>query len=60
VGYAYANWVRDLNRRKSTTNLLSNLGCSSIVWSSKLQPIMALSIVEVEYKVLANGAREVV
>jgi hypothetical protein len=58
VGYAYANWVRDLNRRKSTTDLLSNLGCSSIVWSSKLQPIMALSIVEVEYKVLADGAKE--
>ncbi len=60
VGYAYANWARDLNRRKSTIDLLFNLGCSSIVWNSKLHPIMALSIVEMEYKVLANGAREAV
>jgi len=38
VGYEYANWARDLNRGKSATNLLFELGCSSIVWSSKLQP----------------------
>jgi hypothetical protein len=60
VGYAYANWAKDLNKRKLTIVLLFKLGCSSIVWSSKLQPIMALSTMEVEFKVLVDGAREVV
>ncbi len=60
VGYAYANWVRDLNRRKSTTVIHFKLGCSSIMWNSQLQPIIALSTMEVEYKVLADGAREAI
>jgi hypothetical protein len=60
VGYIDANWARDLDRRRSTTGLLCNLGCSSIMWNSKLQPSVALSTMKMEYKVLADGAREVV
>ncbi len=60
MGYAYANWARDLNKKKSTIGSLFKLGCSSIMWTSKLQPIMALSTMEVEYKVLVDGAKEVV
>jgi hypothetical protein len=39
VGYVDANWARDLDRKRSTIGLLFKLGCNSIVWSSKLQPI---------------------
>jgi hypothetical protein len=60
VGYVDANWARDLDRRRSTIGLLFNLGCNSIVCSSKLQPTMALSMMKVEYKVLVDGAKEVV
>jgi len=60
MGYANADWVRDLDRRRSTIGLLFKLGWNSIVWSSKLQPIVALSMMEAEYKALVDGVREVV
>jgi hypothetical protein len=60
MGYVNANWARDLDRRRSTIGLLFKLGCNSIMWSSKLQPIVALSMMEVEYKPWVDGAREVV
>jgi hypothetical protein len=30
-----------------------------IIWSSKLQPMLALSTIEVEYHALVDGAKEV-
>jgi len=48
MAYVDADWVRDLDRKRSTTGLLFNLGCNSIMWSSKLQPTMALPTMEVK------------
>jgi hypothetical protein len=39
--------------------MLFKVGCSLISWSNKLQPIIALSIIEVEYHSLANAAKEI-
>ncbi len=39
--------------------MLFQVGCSLINWNSKLQPIIALSTIEVEYHSLANAAKEI-
>jgi len=59
VGFVDFDWTRELNKRRPTTNMLFQVGCSLINWSSKLQPIIALFTTEVEYHSLANAAKEI-
>jgi len=59
VGFVDFNWTRELDKRKSTTNMLFKVGCNLISWSNKLQPTIALSTIEVEYHSLANATKEI-
>ncbi len=59
VGFVDYDWTRKLKKRRSTTGMLFQVGCSLINWSTKLQPTIALSTIEVEYHSLANVAKEI-
>ena len=49
TGYVDANMAGDVDDRKSTTGYVYTLGGTSINWVSKLQKIVSLSTVKVEY-----------
>lgn len=59
-GFVDADWAQDLDKRKSTMGMVFKLGSSTIQWSGKLQPTIALSSIEAEYKALADGAQQMV
>ena len=59
-GYSDANWGGDLDTRRSTTGYLFTLFTSSISWSSKRQPTVALSSTEAEYMALIHATKEAV
>ena len=54
--YSNANWVGDLDTRKSISGILYKFGSSPIAWFNKLQPTLALSSIEVEYRVISEAA----
>jgi hypothetical protein len=59
VGFVDFDWTIDLNKRRSTTSMLFQVGCSLISWNNKLQPTITLSTTEVEYHFLPNAAKEI-
>ncbi len=48
-GYCDADWGGDLEDRRSTIGFVFMIGGGAISWSSKWQPIIALSTMEAEY-----------
>ena len=50
VGYIDADWAGDTSDRRSTSGYMFSLGSTTVAWSSKKQPIVALSSTEVEYR----------
>jgi hypothetical protein len=59
IGYTDADWASDPNTRKSTSGYVYMLGGGAITWSSKRQPIVALSSAEAEYIAQSHCGREV-
>ena len=59
-GYIDADWVGYRADRRSTSGFVFSLGSGAISWSSKKQPIVALSSTEAEYKSAAIAACEVI
>src|SRR6266851_9956828 len=49
LGYADADWARDVNNHKSTLGYMFKLGGGAISWSSKKQAAITLSSTEAEY-----------
>ena len=49
VGYIDSDWIGSLDDRKSNARYMFHMGSVIISWASKKQPIVAQSIVEVEY-----------
>ena len=49
IGYPDNDWVGSIDDRKSTSGYVFHMGSRAISWDSKKQPIVALSIAEVEY-----------
>ena len=49
ISYSDADWGSDLDERKSTSEYAFLLNNGAITWSSKKQPCIALSTMEVEY-----------
>ena len=49
IGYNDADWGSDLDECKSTSGYAFLLNNGAIIWSSKKQPCIALSTMEVEY-----------
>ena len=54
-GYVDADWVGDLDGRKSTSRYLFTFAEGAISWQSRLQKCVALSTIEAEY-IAANEA----
>jgi hypothetical protein len=59
-GYTNANWVGNVLDRRSTSGFMFSFGSGVVSWSSKKQPIVALSSTEIEYKGAAIVAYEIV
>ncbi|MCO5609889.1 hypothetical protein L7F22_064123 [Adiantum nelumboides] len=58
-GYISADWAGSTTDRRSTSGFMFTLGSAAITWSSKKQPIVALSSTETEYRGAAVAAYEV-
>ena len=57
-GFCDADYVGDLNTRRSTIGYVFMLGSSAVSWSSKRQPTVSLSTTEAEYRAAAMAAQE--
>ncbi|KAM3287989.1 hypothetical protein P3S67_021419 [Capsicum chacoense] len=51
-----SDYAGNIDDRKSTSNLLFNLGSGAISWSSKKQEVVALSTAEAEYIAATSAA----
>ncbi|MCO5573107.1 hypothetical protein L7F22_026872 [Adiantum nelumboides] len=58
-GFTDADWAGSVCDRLSTNGFMFSLGSAAITWSSKKQPIVALSSTEAEYRGAAVAACEV-
>jgi len=60
VGYMDSDWAGDTEIRKSTSGYTFHLGTGAISWSSKKQPVVALSTAEAEYIAATSCATQTV
>jgi len=60
VGYTDSDWVGDVETRKSMSGYTFHLGTGAISWSSKKQPVVALSTAEAEYMAVTSCATQTV
>jgi hypothetical protein len=59
-GYSDADWAGDTETRRSTGGFVFNMGSGAISWSSKRQPVVALSSCEAEYMGQTQAAKEAI
>ncbi|CAN0504157.1 unnamed protein product, partial [Discosporangium mesarthrocarpum] len=59
-GFADASFASDPYTNRSTSGYVFTMSGPAITWSSKMQPIVALSTTEAEYISLAHAAQEAV
>lgn len=52
-GYTDADWADSVSDRRSTSGFMFSFGNATITWSSKKQPIVALSSTEAKYRGVA-------
>jgi hypothetical protein len=57
-GFVDADWVGDMDRRRSTSGYVFNLFGGAIIWMSKRQVVVALSTTEVEYMAATHASKE--
>ena len=58
--YVGANFVGDIDSRKSTTGFVFTLGDIAISWASNLQKIVTLSTTEAEYVAATESGNEMI
>ena len=58
LAYSDADWVGDIDDRKSTSGYMFQIAGGPVSWRSKKQDTVALSTAEAEYVALANAAQE--
>jgi hypothetical protein len=56
-GFRDADYAGDLDTRRSTTGYVITLHCGAICWSSRLQPIVAVSTAEAEHMAAASAVK---
>ena len=49
-GYTDADWAGSMTDKRSTSGFMFSLGSAAITWSSKKQPMIALSSTKAEYR----------
>ncbi|KAK0587736.1 hypothetical protein LWI29_027914 [Acer saccharum] len=49
IGYSDSDWGGDADNHKSTSGYVFNVGSGAVSWSSKKQPVVALSTTEAEF-----------
>jgi hypothetical protein len=59
-GYTDVDWAGNVSDRRSTNGFFFSFGSGDVSWSSKKQPIVALSSTEAEYRGVAITACEIV
>ena len=59
-GYIDANFVGDIDSRKSTTGFVFTLGGTSISWALNLQKIVTLSTTKTEYVAATETGKEMI
>eukprot|EP00253_Pinus_taeda_P024438 PITA_24438 len=57
-GFVDANWVGDLDHRRSTSAYVSNLFGGALSWMSKKQSVVALSTIEAKYMAATHASKE--
>ncbi|MGH7240338.1 MAG: Ty1/Copia family ribonuclease HI [Candidatus Saccharimonadales bacterium] len=58
--YSDADHGGNRDNRKSTGGYLVKLGLGAVSWSSKLQPVVALSTTEAEYMAAVEAGKEII
>jgi len=59
-GFVDADWVGDLDQRRSTSGYVFNIFGHVVSWMSKKQSVVALSTTEVEYMAASDASKEAV
>lgn len=59
-GYVDSDLACDINTRRSTTGYIFTIGGTAISWISRLQKVVVLSTIEVEYVVAIEGSKEMI
>jgi len=59
-GFVDANWVGDLDQRRSTCGYVFNLFGGAISWMSKRESVVALSTTKSEYMASTHASKEAV
>lgn len=57
-GFVDADFAGDRDNKKSTTPYMFTLCCTCVSWKSQLQPIVAMSTIEVEYVAATEVIKE--
>jgi hypothetical protein len=60
VGWSDASWAQDVDTRRSVGGYVFSIDDSSVSWSSKRQPSIAMSTLEAEYIASANATKEAI
>jgi hypothetical protein len=60
TGYSDADYAGDSDTRRSTSGFVFVLNGAAVTWSSRRQPIVALSTMESEYIAASDASREVI
>ena len=60
VGWTDSSWAQDPDSRRSVGGFVFDVAGSSVSWSSKRQPTVALSTVEAEYMASLNATKEAI
>ena len=59
-GFVDAEWVGDLDQRRSTCGYLFSLFGGAVSWMSKRESIVALSTTEAEYMAATHARKEAI
>ena len=59
-GYVDADFIGNINSRKSTTGFVFTLGGTAISWASNLQKIVTLSTIEAKFVAITEAGKEMI
>lgn len=57
-GYSYANYVGDIDSKKSTSCYIMTFAKGAVSWQSRLQQCATLSTIEAKYIDITKGGKE--